>query len=175
VHETPADPAIFPDIKQNFRHYIDQMDFGLSASEIALLHRQLERIPDAGTCVHFDLHTSNIMIRDGEPVIIDMGDLSRGHYLFDIGVLCTIFGYPETGICEMATKIPNAEGLRLLEHFLAAYFRDKPAAEYRFFEENRSFLAALRLIYTSTFLPSLKDANARIIKEILVPRMIASA
>lgn len=175
VHETPADPAIFPDIKQSFGHYIDQMDFSLSASEIALLHRLLARIPDAGTCVHFDLHTSNIMIRDGEPVIIDMGDLSRGHYLFDIGVLCTIFGYPETGICEMATKIPNAEGLRLLEHFLAAYFREKPVAEYRFFEENRSFLAALRLIYTSTFLPSLKDANARIIKEILMPRMIASA
>ncbi|MBU8544205.1 MULTISPECIES: anti-sigma factor antagonist [Roseomonadaceae] len=172
VHETPADPAIFPDIKANFRHYIDQMDFFLSASEIALLHRLLETIPDADTCVHFDLHTSNIMIRDGEPVIIDMGDLSRGHYLFDIGLLCTIYGYPETGICEMATKIPNADGLRLLEHFLAHYFRDKPEDEYRFFQDNKYFLASLRLIYTSTFLPSLKAESARIIKDILLPKMI---
>jgi uncharacterized protein (TIGR02172 family) len=170
VHETPADPAIFPDIKANFRHYIDQMDF-LSASEIAFLHRLLETIPDADTCVHFDLHTSNIMIRDGEPVIIDMGDLSRGHYLFDIGLLCTIYGYPETGICEMATKIPNADGLRLLERFLAHYFRDKPEEEYRFFQDNRYFLASLRLIYTSTFLPSLKAESARIIKDILLPKM----
>ncbi|MGX9963392.1 anti-sigma factor antagonist [Roseomonas sp. F4] len=172
VHETPADPAIFPDIKQNFRHYISQMDFFLSASEIALLHRLLETIPDADTCVHFDLHTSNIMIRDGEPVIIDMGDLSRGHYLFDIGLLCTIYGYPETGICEMATKIPNADGLRLLEHFLAHYFRDKPEDEYRFFQDNKYFLASLRLIYTSTFLPSLKAESARIIKDILLPKMM---
>ncbi|MBU8540971.1 anti-sigma factor antagonist [Falsiroseomonas tokyonensis] len=171
VHQTPADPAIFPDIKANFRHHIGQMDFFLSPEEIALLHRLLETIPDAGTCVHFDLHTSNIMIHDGEPVIIDMGDLSRGHYLFDIGLLCSIYGYPETGICEMATKIPNAEGLRLLERFLEHYFRDKPAEDYRFFQQNRSFLASLRLIYTSTFLPSLRAESARIIKDILLPRM----
>jgi uncharacterized protein (TIGR02172 family) len=172
VHETSADPTIFPDIKQSFRHYIDQMDFFLSAGEIALLHRLLETIPDADTCVHFDLHTSNIMIRDGEPVIIDMGDLSRGHYLFDIGVLCTIYGFPETGICELATKIPNADGLRLLEHFLAQYFAGRPAEDYRFFEEKKHFLASLRLIYTSTFLPSLKAESARIIKDILLPKMV---
>lgn len=173
VHETPADPAIFPDIKANFRHYINQMDFSLSGSEIAMLHRLLETIPDADTCVHFDLHTSNIMIRDGEAVIIDMGDLSRGHYLFDIGLLCTIYGYPETGICEMATKIPNADGLRFLEHFLEHYFRNKPEDEYRFFQNNKYFLASLRLIYTSTFLPSLKAESARIIKDILLPKMIS--
>jgi uncharacterized protein (TIGR02172 family) len=155
VHETRAPPEVFPDIKKNFRHYIDQMDFVLSAGEIALLHRLLETIPDADTCVHFDLHTSNIMIRVGEPVIIDMGDLSRGHYLFDIGLLCTIYGFPETGICEMATKIPAAGGLRLLERFLAHYFADKPEDEYRFFQRNKYFLAALRLIYSCTFLPKL--------------------
>ncbi len=72
----------------------------------------------------------------------------------------------------MATKIPNADGLRLLEHFLAHYFRDKPESEYRFFQDNRYFLASLRLIYTSTFLPSLKAESARIIKDILLPKMI---
>jgi uncharacterized protein (TIGR02172 family) len=173
VHETPADPEIFPDIKASFRHYINQMDFFLSVSEIALLHRLLETIPDAHTCVHFDLHTSNIMIRDGEPVIIDMGDLSRGHYLFDIGLLCTIYGFPETGISELATKIPNATGLELLERFLAHYFADKSEDEYRFFQDNKYFLASLRLIYTITFLPSLKAELARIIKDVLLPKMVA--
>jgi aminoglycoside phosphotransferase (APT) family kinase protein len=148
------------------------MDFFLSAGEIALLHRLLETIPDADTCVHFDLHTSNIMIRDGEPVIIDMGDLSRGHYLFDIGLLCTIYGFPETGICEMATKIPAADGLRLLERFLVHYFADKPEDEYRFFQRNKYFLAALRLIYSCTFLPKLKADSARIIKDTLLPKMV---
>ena len=172
VHETRADPDVFPDIKENFRNYIGQMDFFLSPDEIALLQRKLEAIPDADTCVHFDLHTSNIMIRDGEPVIIDMGDVSRGHYLFDIGLLCTIYGLPpELGISELATKIPADDGARLLERFLACYFADKPAEEYEFFQRNRYFLASLRLIYTITFLPSLKERLAVMIKDVLLPKI----
>ncbi len=173
VHATPADTRVFSDIKANFVGYIDQMDFFLSADEIAFLQAKLQAIPDADTCVHFDLHTSNIMIRGGEPVIIDMGDVSRGHYMFDMGLACTIFGYPELGICEMVTKIPNADGLRLLDGFLAHYFADKPAEEHRFFEENRHFLASLRLIYTITFLPRLREQLAQTIKDVLLPKMMA--
>ncbi|BBK32112.1 uncharacterized protein (TIGR02172 family) [Stella humosa] len=171
VHATPADRDVFPDIKKNFRGYIDQMDFFLSTEEIAFLQAKLEEIPDADTLVHFDLHTSNIMIRGGEPVIIDMGDLSRGHYMFDMGLLATIYGYPETGISELATKIPSADGARLLEHFLKHYFADKPDADYQYFLRNKAFLASLRLIYTVTFLPKLREQLATTIKDLLLPQM----
>ncbi|MGE0723376.1 MAG: anti-sigma factor antagonist [Alphaproteobacteria bacterium] len=171
VHATRADPAIFPDIKASFRGYIGQMDFFLSTAEVALLQRRLEAIPDGDGCVHFDLHTSNIMMRGDEPVIIDMGDLSRGHYLFDIGLLCTIYGLPELGISEMATKIPNADGVRLLALFLERYFSGKPDEERRLFEGNRHFLSSLRLIYTITFLPKLRDQLAHAVKELLMPRI----
>ncbi len=173
VHATPADPAILPDIKASFRNYIGQMDFFLSPDEIAFLRHKLEAIPDANTCVHFDLHSSNIMIQDGEPVIIDMGDLSRGHYLFDVGLLCTIYGVPELDICQLATKIPTDDGVRLWRHFLQDYFADKPESEYQFFLDNQYFLASLRLIYTITFLPSLRERCVGWIKDVLLPRMMA--
>ena len=173
IHEAIADPEVFPDIKDNFRGYIRQMDFFLSEQDIAFLLAKLESIPDAASTVHFDLHTSNIMIRQGEPVIIDMGDVSRGHYLFDIGLICTIYGYPELRTSEMVTKIPNDAGARLCEHFLDHYFADKPAEERAFFERNRQFLASLRLIYTITFLPKLRDQLAATIKHVLLPKMAA--
>lgn len=173
VHATPADPTVFPAIKDSLRGYIDQMAFFLSPAEIDFLQRKLAAIPDADTCVHFDLHSSNIMIRGGEPVIIDMGDLSRGHYLFDIGLMCTIYGVPELDICEMATKIPAEAGQQLWESFIRHYFADKSEEEYRFFEENMYFLASLRLIYTITFLPSLRDRLAAAVKDVLLPRMMA--
>lgn len=171
IHATPADATVFPDLKERFRGYIAQMDFFLSAEEIALLQERLERIPDADTCVHFDLHSSNIMIRDGEPVIIDMGDFSRGSYLFDIGLVRTIYGVPELGISELATKIPTATGVALYERFLAHYFADRPRADFEFYQANRDFLALLRLIYTITFLPKMRDACARMIRDILLPRI----
>ena len=174
IHSTTADPAIFPNLKQKFVGYINQMDFCVSADDIAFLQAKLATIPEGNTCVHFDIHTSNIMIRDSEPVIIDMGDLSRGSYLFDIGLLCTIYGIPELGICELATKIPTAKGVELWEHFLAQYFADKSAEEYAFFHQNRYFLASLRIIYTITFLPKLRNQMVQLLKTVLLPGMRAA-
>lgn len=171
IHEAAADPAVFPDIKDNFRGYIRQMAFFLSADEIAFLLERLETIPDADSLVHFDLHTSNIMIRQGEPVIIDMGDVSRGHYLFDIGLICAIYDYPELNTCELVTRIPSDAGAQLCASFLEYYFADKPAPERAFFERNRHFLASLRLIYTITFLPALRDKLADTIKQVMLPKM----
>jgi uncharacterized protein (TIGR02172 family) len=175
IHATPADPAVFPDLKARFRGYIDQMDFFLPPADIALLHEQLSSIPEADTCVHFDIHSSNIMIRDGEPVIIDMGDFSRGSYLFDVGLLCTIYGVPELGISELATKIPNAMGFELWERFVAHYFADKTPEEYAYFAQHRDFLASLRLIYTITFLPKMREACVQMIRDTLMPRIRAAA
>jgi HEAT repeat protein len=174
-HATVADPKVFPDIKESFRGYIDQMSFFMSADEIAFLHRKLESIPDADTCIHCDLHTSNIMIRAGEPVVIDMGDVSRGHYLFDIGLMATIYGVPELGICEMATKLPSDEGVRLYDHFIRHYFAHKTADELEFFQRHVHFLASLRLIYAITFAPRLKQQLAASIRKVLLPKMMASA
>lgn len=171
VHATRGDRAVFPDMKQRFEGYLRQMDFFLSADDIQLLLAKLATIPDADNCVHFDLHTSNIMIRQGEPVIIDMGDVSVGSYLFDIGVLNTIYGLPEMGISELATKIPTAQGVQLWEAFLKHYFADKPAAEYEFFDRNRYFLGSLRAIYSITFLPQLRQDLSRMVKDILMPRI----
>ena len=174
IHATTAEASVFPDIKQRFRGYLQEMDFFLSAAEIAFLQAKLESIPDAGTCVHFDIHTSNIMIKDGEPVIIDMGDFSTGSYLFDVGLMQTIYGYPEINLCQMVTKIPDEKGVELLDRFLHHYFADKPAAEYEFFLRNRDFLGSLRLIYTITFLPKMREQLAGVVKDLLLPRMLAA-
>ena len=172
IHETPSDPAIFPDLKGKFRNCIDQMDFFMSAEEIAVLHRKLDTVPDAQTCVHFDLHSSNIMIRNGEPIIIDMGDFSSGSYLFDIGLLYGFYGLPELKVCERVVKIPAQHGALFWNRFADHYFANKPVAERVFFEENRYFLAALRLIYISVFLPPLRDEMVALIRQVFLPEIM---
>ena len=171
IHDVEPGPGVFPDIKERFRGYIREMDFFLPEADIAFLLRKLEEIPDAGTCVHFDIHSSNIMIRDGEPVIIDMGDLSTGSFLFDIGLLLTIYGIPELGISELATKIPNEKGVELWEAFRDAYFTDLDAATIAYIDANIAFLASLRVIYSITFLPALRDSLCSMMTDILLPRM----
>ena len=172
IHSTPGDPALFPDIKHRLRGAIRQMDF-LSAPQIDILLGKLESIPDADTCVHFDLHTSNIMMREGEPVLIDMGDMSIGSYLFDVGLLCCIYGLPELGSSEVVTKVPNDTGAKLWQGFIKYYFADKPPEEFEFFERHKHFLASLRLIYTITAVPPSKDLLVSLIKGKLLAKMLA--
>jgi uncharacterized protein (TIGR02172 family) len=173
IHSTTGDPALFPDIKQSLRRSIRQMDFFLSAAEIDVLLGKLESIPDASNCIHFDLHTSNIMVRDGEPVLIDMGDMSMGSYLFDVGLLCCIYGLPELGSCELVTKIPTATGVELWQGFVKYYFADKPPEEFEFFQRHMHFLASLRLIHSITILPASKDLLATLIQDKLLAKMLA--
>jgi hypothetical protein len=113
------------------------------------------------------------MMREGEPVLIDMGDMSIGSYLFDVGLLCCIYGLPELGSSELVTKIPTETGFALWQGFVKHYFADKPPEEFEFFQRNMHFLASLRLIQTITSMPTVRDLLATLIKDKLLAKMLA--
>lgn len=73
------------------------------------------------------------MIQNGEPVIIDMGDLSIGSYLFDVGLVFAIYGVEELGLSMRATKLPVAQGLELWSKFHEHFFADKASKSARSF------------------------------------------
>jgi uncharacterized protein (TIGR02172 family) len=168
-HSKTADPVIFPNLKARLHENIRDLAGLFADEDIALLANRLEAIPDAETLVHFDLHTSNIMMRGDEPVIIDMGDVSRGHYLFDLGVISMIFGYEESGSSEFVTKIPNDVGYRLYERFIDAYFAGRPDSERTFFERNRAFLSSLRLVNAISFLPFAREELVGKVRDQFLP------
>ena len=171
LHSAKGDPAILTNLKTRFRDYIPQMGEFLPPEDVALLMRNLESVPDSETCVHFDLHSSNIMIQDGKPTLIDMGDFSIGSYLFDIGIVYTLYGVEELALTFKATKIPNEKGPEIWKSFEKHYFADKPDHERAFFHNNRYFLASLRVIYVSLVLPYYREDCLKMLKDILMPRI----
>lgn len=174
LHASKGDRATLTDLKDRFRGYIPRMKGVLSPDEIAFMLERLEAVPDADTCVHFDLHSSNVMVQDGELVIIDMGDFSVGSNLFDIGLIYLIYGIPELGVCQMATKIEPEHGLRFWEAFERHYFSDRSAEERAFFHANRYFLASLRTVHAITYLTHLRADLERILRDGLMPRIMAT-
>jgi uncharacterized protein (TIGR02172 family) len=175
IHAVEGDPAIFPDLKPKLREAIAATGEYLAADDVALLQQCLDRVPDADTCVHFDLHTNNIMVRAGEPLIIDMGDLSRGSYLFDVGLICGIYAFEDTGTCEVVTKIPNSKGVALWDAFVRHYFAGRPAEDLAFFLEHQLFFAALRLVFSSRFLPNLRETAQQFLTTRTLPALRARA
>ena len=67
----------------NARGYNNLLLQNYSKEEMDQLLKLLESIPDRNTLVHGDYHPNNIMVNDGELIMIDLGDFSIGHPVFD--------------------------------------------------------------------------------------------
>ena len=83
VHSANIDPDLFPSIKSLYTSYFDFCRKYYNDDEWDKMQRLLKSLPEATTMVHGDFHPKNIMVLDGELMLIDMGDVSYGHPLFD--------------------------------------------------------------------------------------------
>ena len=60
------------------------------------LRALIEAVPKMNTLMHGDYHTNNIMVQNGEPLLIDMDTLCMGHPVFELGSMFNAFlGYSE--------------------------------------------------------------------------------
>lgn len=65
----------------------------LPSEMIAELQEYIDLIPNRDTAVHGDFHARNVMLLEGEPVLIDMDDFSTGHPIWDIACLYRVYPY----------------------------------------------------------------------------------
>ena len=85
LNSTEADPTLYGDIRDIYRSRLKKAANYFSDTENEQLERMLNSVPDGSGMVHGDYHTNNVMVQsDGELVLIDMADISRGNALFDI-------------------------------------------------------------------------------------------
>ena len=84
LNSTEADPKLYGDIKDIYRDRLQKAGEYFTDAENDILMKILDSVPDGSVMVHGDYHTNNVMVRsDGELVLIDMADISRGNSLFD--------------------------------------------------------------------------------------------
>ena len=84
LHTTHVPAGSFTDIKDVWRHHAANLTPWCSDEEIALLNSIIDGVPDADTVTHNDLHPGNIMIQDGELVLIDMPEVTMGRPVCDL-------------------------------------------------------------------------------------------
>ena len=78
-------PDTFQSVNALYGKWIRSLDAYLADDEIEALVRFIDAIPARDGVVHGDCHVGNILVQNGELVLIDMADISRGHPFFDIG------------------------------------------------------------------------------------------
>ncbi len=86
LNTTEADPKLYGDIRQIYLKRAKNAEKYFTEEENAQIIKMINSIPDGNSMIHGDYHTNNVMVQsDGELILIDMADISRGNSLFDIG------------------------------------------------------------------------------------------
>ena len=70
---------------------IQEVEGLISEEDISTLRYYVESAPNRCTAVHGDLHARNIMMGNGEYLLIDMDDFSYGHPVWDLAAIDRVY------------------------------------------------------------------------------------
>ena len=96
IHAIAVEDGEVPDMKETALAWADFVAPHLPEAQAKKLRALIEAVPKQNTLMHGDYHTNNIMVQNGEPLLIDMDTLCMGHLVFELGSMYNAFvGYSE--------------------------------------------------------------------------------
>ena len=96
IHSIAVEDGEVPDMKETALAWADFVAPHLPEAQAKKLRALIEAVPKQNTLMHGDYHTNNIMVQNGEPLLIDMDTLCMGHPVFELGSMYNAFvGYSE--------------------------------------------------------------------------------
>jgi len=84
LHSTHIKDGAVPDARDLMRGRAARLDRWCSQEEIDALLGIIGKIPACDTVIHGDLHPGNIMMQDGELLLIDLAEVTLGPKVFDL-------------------------------------------------------------------------------------------
>ncbi|MBE5847250.1 MAG: STAS domain-containing protein [Lachnospiraceae bacterium] len=145
LHSTHVPKGSFTPIREIYHGMADNLGKWCSDEEIALLHSLVDEIPEADTVTHNDLHPGNIMLQDGELVLIDMQEVTMGPPICD---LTSIYRHMIIGPQRYAEVMIRSVGMPadLIQKTGHMFFRKYTGITDE--KEMESFYQKLGLLYT---------------------------
>ena len=96
IHATEVEDGEVPDMKEIALDWANFVSAHIPEDQGKKLISLIEAVPKQNTLMHGDYHTNNIMVQNGEPLLIDMDTLCMGHPVFELGSMFNAFvGYSE--------------------------------------------------------------------------------
>ena len=148
LHDTAVKSDDFPSIKNIYYDYIDDCRDWYTPEQLDTLRRIVDSIPDRDTLIHGDYHANNIMVVDGELMLIDMGDLSYGHPIFDfLATAATQVNLVKLNpaFAEIHTNMPVEMITRLWSHLMNRYFAGRTEVDRKRIEEQIALFSKLKV------------------------------
>lgn len=152
MHATEAEPGDFPDLKQQVIGWAEFVKDELTPESAAKLRALVEALPDCNTLLHGDYHTNNVMVQNGEAILIDMDTLAVGHPIIELASMFNAFkGFAELDhdSSERFFGFPYELGIRFWELSLARYLGTDDPQILQSVEDKASVLGYTRMMRRS--------------------------
>ena len=177
VHSAKVEPGELPDIKSVYAVFAERMKNYMTEEEGAVLDRMLAAMPE-GTCLmHSDFHPKNVMMQNGEALLIDMGDISIGSPLFDLGATYNVLHHLSDEMIYQSTGIPLPLRDRFWKRFAQTYFATEDEQTLAYYEKTVYAASMLRFAVAlgsaDTFSDEVRSARVQELREKVFPNVDA--
>ena len=127
IHDTTVKPGVMPQMRAVALDWADFLRDYLPEEKWQKLHDLIAAVPEQLTMLHGDYHTKNVMLQNGEVILIDMDTLCTGHPVFELASVYNAFvGFSELDE-SVAMKFQGFSAdtcRRIWELVLEMYFDD---------------------------------------------------
>ena len=94
IHSKKVQSDILPDMKAVALNWAEFLKDYLPAEQFEKLYSLISAVPEDEHLVHGDYHLKNVMLQNGETLLIDMDTLSHGHPIFELASIYNAYeGY----------------------------------------------------------------------------------
>ena len=97
IHSTKIKPGTMPDMKAVALDWADFLKDYLPEDKYKKLHDLVAAVPDDMHMMHGDYHIKNVMLQNGEALLIDMDTLCHGYPIFELASMYNAYvGFSDT-------------------------------------------------------------------------------
>ena len=87
VHGITVEPGLLPEMKAQMLGWVDFLQDHLPADQYEKLRHLVQILPNSRNLLHGDYHTNNILLQNGETILIDMDTIATGHPIFELAFM----------------------------------------------------------------------------------------
>lgn len=140
MHHIAEKPGTLHPASDMFRSTMSHLNKWLSEEEIRHYDSMIDLIPQRNTLIHGDYHEKNVLVRGDELEMIDMGDISQGHPMIELGcVYCS-----HSVFSERVIGMSREKAMEVWKKFCGYYFGEIPEDVKPSFERVLTWIAAIR-------------------------------
>lgn len=165
IHATEVQPGDMPDMKQVVLGWVKDIKGYIDDAKWEKLNSLVNAVPENHHMIHGDYHTKNVMVQNGEVLLIDMDTLSYGDPVFEFASIFNAYkGFyfgkkPVEGVSFIG--IPYDMGVEIWEKTLRLYFNTDDEAYLNSVKDKAALLGYTRVLRRTIRRYDIKNPDVR--------------